>query len=56
MEQPENNAKQMDQKSNVKFKIVSLKVKGGIEYVPELVRHVELCLLHHHLSLYYTRC
>ncbi|KAH8494458.1 hypothetical protein H0E87_021017 [Populus deltoides] len=36
VEQPENNAKQMDQKSNVKFKIVSLKVKGGIEYVPEL--------------------
>ncbi|XP_011014455.1 PREDICTED: vesicle-associated protein 4-1-like [Populus euphratica] len=36
VEQPENNAKQMDQKSNVKFKIVSLKVKGGIDYVPEL--------------------
>ncbi|CAK7327531.1 unnamed protein product [Dovyalis caffra] len=36
VEQPENNEKQMDQKSKVKFKIVSLKVKGGLEYVPEL--------------------
>ncbi|XP_077254040.1 vesicle-associated protein 4-1-like [Tasmannia lanceolata] len=36
VEQPENNEKQIDQKSKVKFKIVSLKVKGGIEYVPEL--------------------
>ncbi|KAG6755334.1 hypothetical protein POTOM_041155 [Populus tomentosa] len=42
VEQPENNAKQMDQKSNVKFKIVSLKVKGGIEYVPELCLRINL--------------
>lgn len=33
---PENNEKQLDQKSKAKFKIVSLKVKGGLEYVPEL--------------------
>lgn len=38
VEHPENNEKQSlsDQKSNVKFKIMSLKVKGGVEYVPEL--------------------
>ncbi|XP_077220959.1 vesicle-associated protein 4-1-like [Tasmannia lanceolata] len=36
VEHPENNEKQTDQKSKVKFKIVSLKVQGGIEYVPEL--------------------
>nr|DAD20769.1 TPA_asm: hypothetical protein HUJ06_022232 [Nelumbo nucifera] len=32
----ENNEKQLDQKCKVKFKIVSLKVKGGMDYVPEL--------------------
>jgi len=37
VEQPENNEKPQDQKSNVKFKIMSLKVKGPVEYVPELV-------------------
>eukprot|EP00262_Sarcandra_glabra_P012142 TRINITY_DN3063_c1_g1_i2.p1 TRINITY_DN3063_c1_g1~~TRINITY_DN3063_c1_g1_i2.p1 ORF type:complete len:265 (-),score=42.31 TRINITY_DN3063_c1_g1_i2:232-1026(-) len=36
VEHPENNEKQMDQKSKVKFKIMSLKVKGAMEYVPEL--------------------
>ncbi|EEF36602.1 structural molecule, putative [Ricinus communis] len=36
VELPENNEKVIDQKSKVKFKIMSLKVKGGIEYVPEL--------------------
>ncbi|CAL9075861.1 unnamed protein product [Musa textilis] len=36
VEQPENNEKPMDQKSKVKFKIVSLKVNGPMEYVPEL--------------------
>ncbi|KAL3733682.1 hypothetical protein ACJRO7_023108 [Eucalyptus globulus] len=36
VEQPENNEKQVDQKSKVKFKIMSLKVKAGIDYVPEL--------------------
>ncbi|THF96105.1 vesicle-associated protein 4-1-like [Camellia sinensis] len=37
VEQPENNEKQqLDQKSKVKFKIMSLKVKEGMDYVPEL--------------------
>ncbi|ONK65959.1 uncharacterized protein A4U43_C06F2740 [Asparagus officinalis] len=36
VEQPENNEKPQDQKSKVKFKIMSLKVKGPMEYVPEL--------------------
>ena len=36
MELPENDDKQ-DQKSKVKFKIMSLKVEGPMEYVPELV-------------------
>lgn len=34
VEQPE---KQLDQKSNAKFKIMSLKVKPGMDSVPELV-------------------
>lgn len=37
VEHPENNEKPLEQKSKVKFKIVSLKVKGQMEYVPELV-------------------
>lgn len=37
VEHPENNEKPLlDQKSKVKFKIMSLKVKGLVEYVPEL--------------------
>uniref|UniRef100_A0ACD5WTV9 Uncharacterized protein n=1 Tax=Avena sativa TaxID=4498 RepID=A0ACD5WTV9_AVESA len=36
VEHPENNEKPLDQKCKVKFKIVSLKVKGPVEYVPEL--------------------
>ncbi|XP_010268860.1 PREDICTED: vesicle-associated protein 4-1 [Nelumbo nucifera] len=36
VEHPENNEKQLDQKCKVKFKIVSLKVKVGMDYVPEL--------------------
>ncbi|KAK4286193.1 hypothetical protein QN277_002785 [Acacia crassicarpa] len=36
VEPPENNEKPIDQKSKVKFKIMSLKVKGEMEYVPEL--------------------
>ncbi|KAF0901201.1 hypothetical protein E2562_038324 [Oryza meyeriana var. granulata] len=36
VEHPENNEKPFDQKCKVKFKIVSLKVKGPMEYVPEL--------------------
>lgn len=37
VEHPENNEKPMNQKSRVKFKIMCLKVKGMMEYVPELV-------------------
>lgn len=37
VEHAENNEKQLDLKSKIKFKIMSLKVKGGIDYVPELV-------------------
>ncbi|KOM50299.1 hypothetical protein LR48_Vigan08g112600, partial [Vigna angularis] len=36
VEPPENNEKPIDQKSRVKFKIMSLKVKGEMDYVPEL--------------------
>ncbi|WRX15212.1 Major sperm protein (MSP) domain - like 4 [Theobroma cacao] len=36
VEPPENNEKPMEQKSRVKFKIMSLKVKGETDYVPEL--------------------
>ncbi|XVF40605.1 hypothetical protein PTKIN_Ptkin01aG0127300 [Pterospermum kingtungense] len=36
VEPPENNEKPMDQKSKVKFKIMSLKVKAPMDYVPEL--------------------
>ncbi|KAM1008692.1 hypothetical protein ACFX2A_005202 [Malus domestica] len=36
VEAPEKNEKLVDQKSRVKFKIMSLKVKGPMEYVPEL--------------------
>ncbi|RVW95194.1 Vesicle-associated protein 4-2 [Vitis vinifera] len=37
VEHPENNEKPaVDQKSKVKFKIMSLKVKGEMDYVPEL--------------------
>ena len=39
VEQPENSEKQLDQKSKVKFKIMSLKVKEGLDYIPELVSH-----------------
>jgi hypothetical protein len=35
VEQPENNEK--PEKSKLKFKIMSLKVKGVTDYVPELV-------------------
>ncbi|KAJ8748295.1 hypothetical protein K2173_001714 [Erythroxylum novogranatense] len=36
VEPPENNERPLDQKSRVKFKIMSLKVKGEMEYVPEM--------------------
>lgn len=37
VERPENNEKTLDKKSKVKFKIMSIKVKEGTDYVPELV-------------------
>lgn len=37
MEHPEGNEKPINLKRRVKFKIMSLKVKEGTEYVPELV-------------------
>ena len=37
VEQPENNEKPTDQRNRVKFKIMSLKVKEPMDYVPELV-------------------
>ncbi|KAE8687781.1 Vesicle-associated protein 4-1 [Hibiscus syriacus] len=36
VEPPENNEKPIEKKSRVKFKIMSLKVKGETDYVPEL--------------------
>lgn len=36
VENPENNEKPTEQKSKVKFKIMSLKLKEGTDYVPEL--------------------
>ena len=51
MEQPENNEKMQDLKRKVKFKIMSLKVKEGTEYAPELVRISKpLSLVFRHLS------
>lgn len=40
MEPPENNEKAAGLKSRVKFKIMSLKVNGPMDYVPELVNLV----------------
>ncbi|KZV50560.1 PapD-like superfamily protein isoform 1 [Dorcoceras hygrometricum] len=36
VEHPENNEKPMNQKSGVKFKIMSLKVKEPMDYIPEM--------------------
>ncbi|CAN6477012.1 unnamed protein product [Victoria cruziana] len=36
IEHPENNEKTVVQKTKVKFKIMNLKVKEGIDYVPEM--------------------
>ncbi|KAL5548028.1 hypothetical protein UlMin_003259 [Ulmus minor] len=36
VEHPESNQKHLDQRAKVKFKIMSLKVKEDIDYVPEL--------------------
>lgn len=44
MEHPEKNEKQFDPKSNDKFKIMSLKVKAGMDYVPELVRTIAVLI------------
>ncbi|KAK6132639.1 hypothetical protein DH2020_033617 [Rehmannia glutinosa] len=44
VEHPENNEKPINQKSKVKFKIVSLKVKKGTDYVPELDYNDKLLL------------
>lgn len=45
MEPPENNEKPVGMKSRVKFKIMSLKVKGDMDYVAELVNNVILYFL-----------
>lgn len=37
VEPPENNERPMEQKSGVKFKIMSLKMKVPTDYMPELV-------------------
>lgn len=37
--QPDQKSKEIDQKCKVKFKIMSLKVKEGMDYIPELVSH-----------------
>lgn len=37
VEPPENDEKPENQKSRVKFKIMSLKVNGQMDYVPEMV-------------------
>ena len=38
VEPPENSERPLDQSSRVKFKIISLKVKGDqLDYIPELV-------------------
>lgn len=42
VEPPESNERPLDQKSRVKFKIMSLKVKCQMEYVPELVKPCSL--------------
>lgn len=43
----------MDQKSRVKFKIMSLKVKGPMDYVPELVSRL---LLYKEVPLLFSMC
>lgn len=62
VEPPENNEKHVDHKRRVKFKIVSLKVKGDMDYVPELVccavsnsEILDQCLYHYCLKsgIYY---
>lgn len=38
VEQPDKNEKQPDKRCKVKFKIMSLKVKEGTDFVPEMVK------------------
>lgn len=45
VEHPENSEKPIGQKSKVKFKIMSLKVKDGMDYLPELVSFCPLMSL-----------
>jgi hypothetical protein len=52
VEHPENNERPMEQKSKVKFKIVSLKVKGPIDYVPELVSSADNNPIEHVFHLF----
>lgn len=57
VEHPENNEKHnLDQKAKVKFKIMSLKVKAGIEYAPELVRSYSCLCLKYYELLTNRRC
>lgn len=44
VERPENNEVQVDLKSKVKFKLMSLKVTAGVDYLPELVSSVMLLI------------
>lgn len=53
VEHPENNEKQTDQKSKVKFKIMSLKVKEIMDYVPELVSDPSDFNYHFWLLMFY---
>ncbi|KAK6157438.1 hypothetical protein DH2020_011686 [Rehmannia glutinosa] len=57
VEHPENNEKPINQKSRVKFKIMSLKVKEGTDYVPELdVKSLSSVMdfEHHFLSYFHN--
>lgn len=53
VEQPDSNEKNVDQKTKVKFKIMSLKVKAETDYAPELVNIVLFPLL---CSLWLVKC
>lgn len=47
VEQPENDEKVLGQKSRGKFKIMSLKVNGEMDYIPELVNWLTILLLYY---------
>ena len=55
VEHPENNEKPLD-KCKVKFKIVSLKVKGPVEYVPELVNPISTSPVRLIMDVILDRC